>query len=177
MTIMWPNPQDQTKWPTDSRTGLLAAGWGIVSSGYGMLRLSGAATSVTEHRIRLRGGWECIAIDSPGAKACGLTLPTRWDFDGPRRLRLIRRFNQPRLESGAELVLQLQQVPGIRQLDLDGEVLSVTSPGRSEYELGVDRSVDRHRLVLEIETPGPGDDISGSPVWGIIALVIRTTGV
>lgn len=174
--IMWPNPQDQSKRPTDSTTGIIDAGWVVVPSGHGIRRLQGASTSVTEHRIRLRGGWECVAIDSPGSDARGLTLPTRWDFDGPRRLRLIRRFNQPRLGRGVELVLQLQQVPGIRRLDLDGEILSATSRERTEYEIDVDRSIDHHRLVIEIETPDPGDGISGSPAWGIIALVIRTTG-
>jgi hypothetical protein len=130
---------------------------------------------VTEHRIRLRGGWECIPIDGPASEAFRLTLPTRWEAEGPRRLRLIRRFSQPRTEAGTEVVLQMEQVPGIRRLQIDGQSTPPGSPERSEFELALDGSAARHLLILEIETPIPDDPVTAAPEWGVIALVIRRT--
>jgi hypothetical protein len=89
-------------------------------------------------------------------------------------LRIIRRFNQPPLESGDELVLRMEQVPGIRRLDLDGQLMTPGPPHQSEYEIALNRSVDRHQLILEIETPTPDHATTEVPEWGVIALVIRS---
>ena len=130
---------------------------------------------MTEHRIRLRGGWECIPIDSTASAAYRLALPTRWKPEGPSRLRLIRRFNQPRTEAGTEVVLRMEQVPGIRLLQLNGQPTPLGSPDRSEFEIALDSSAARHQLILEIEPPTPDDSVTGAPEWGVVALVIRPT--
>jgi hypothetical protein len=127
----------------------------------------------TEHRIRLRGGWECDSIDPPALGSCRLALPTRWPAQARRRLRLTRRFNQPRLEARSRLILRLEQVPGIQSLELNGQLAIAVSPGRSEYEILLDESAGRHRLVLEIETPDPSDASSLATDWGNVSLVIR----
>jgi hypothetical protein len=129
---------------------------------------------VTEHRIRLRGGWECIPLDSSAPESYRLTLPTRWKSDGPRRLRLIRRFNQPPLEAGARVVLQMERVPGIRRLQINGQSTPHGSPDRSEYEIALDASAARHQIIMEIETPTPDEPRTGDSEWGVIALVIRS---
>ncbi len=128
----------------------------------------------TEHRIRLRGGWECDSIDPPSTGSYRLTLPTRWLADGRRRLRLTRRFHQPRLEAGTRLVLRLEQVQGIHALELNGQPAIPVSPVRSEYEILLDASAGRHRLVLEIEPPDSSDSSGLAMDWGNISLVIRT---
>ena len=70
---------------------------------------------MAEHRIRLRGGWECRAADSPESAAERLILPVRWSPRRPRRLRLTRRFGRPPLDDqGNILVLQAGPGPGIR---------------------------------------------------------------
>lgn len=130
---------------------------------------------MTEHRIRLRGGWECIPLDSSASEAYRLTLPTHWKSDGPRRLRLIRRFSQPFLEAGARAVLQMEQVPGICRLQLDGQSTPHGSPDRAEYEIALDGSAARHQLIMEIEPPTPDDPVTGAQEWGVVAVVIRTT--
>jgi hypothetical protein len=129
---------------------------------------------VTEHRIRLRGGWECISLDSPTSEAHRLTLPTRWKSDRPRRLRLIRWFNPPSVAAGTQVVLQLSQVPGIRLLQLNGQPTPIRSSAGSEFEIALDGSGDRHQLILEIETPASDDSVIDASEWGVIALVIRT---
>jgi hypothetical protein len=120
---------------------------------------------VTEYRI---------SLDAAAPEAYRLTLPTRWKSEGPRRLRLIRRFNQPFLEAGARAVLQMEKVPGICLLQLNGQSTHPGSPDRAEYEIALDGSAARHQLILEIEPPTPEDPVTGTPEWGVIALVIRT---
>jgi hypothetical protein len=134
----------------------------------------GAPLVVSEHRIRLRGGWECDSIDPPAPGPCRLTLPTRWTAEGRRRLRLTRRFHQPPLETGSRVVLRLEHVPGIHSLELNGQPAVPVSPGWSEYEVLLDASASRHRLVLEVETPDPADSSMPATEWGYVSLVIRS---
>ncbi|MGP0070003.1 MAG: hypothetical protein ACLQGP_41175 [Isosphaeraceae bacterium] len=129
---------------------------------------------MTEHRIRLRGGWECIPLELPHPAAYRLTLPTRWNAEVRGPLRLIRRFNQPLLDPGFEVVLRMEQVPGIRRIHLDGEESPVGTLEVSAYEISVDRSLAHHELILEVETSTPNGPEPEVSEWGVIALVIRT---
>jgi hypothetical protein len=132
---------------------------------------------MSEHRIRLRGGWEARALDGLPPVVERLTLPVRWEFDRPRRLRLSRRFQRPPLAEPSQLVLLLEQVPGIVWLELNGETPVGVSPEQTRYEVPLDRLAERNQLVLEVETPRWSDRASGdAPEWGWIALVIRTAG-
>ena len=132
---------------------------------------------MSEHRIRLRGGWEAHAIDGIPGVVERLTLPIRWEFDRPRRLRLTRRFQRPPLAVPSQLVLLLEHVPGIVALELNGESPVGVSPEQTRYEVPLDRLLERNQLVLEIATPCATDRAGGdAPEWGSIALVIRTAG-
>ena len=132
---------------------------------------------MTEHCIRLRGGWECCPVDSSVSDTYRLTLPTRWGSDRPRRLRLTRRFNRPPLDADCWIGLRLEQVAGIQALLLNGQPLACASPDESRYEIPLSSLPDRNLLVLEIEPPQSTDSGGAvSPEWGAIALVIRTPG-
>jgi hypothetical protein len=130
---------------------------------------------MSEHQIRLRGGWECRAIGAPESAAQRLSLPTRWPGDCPRRLCLVRRFGRPpSAAQGQSLSLKLDQVPGIHCLLLNGQPLAHSSPGRSSYEIPLDHVFARNVLVLDIETPlRVHDPASLAPEWGFVALLIR----
>ena len=129
---------------------------------------------MTEHRIRLRGGWECSPIEAPESETSRLTLPTRWESGASRRLRLIRRFQQPALEPGSEMILHMDQVPGIRRLQIDGRCTPQISADQSQYEIALDRSKTRRKLVLEIETPASDPSMTEPQDWGFISLIIRS---
>jgi hypothetical protein len=129
---------------------------------------------VSEHRIRLRGGWECESVDPPSGAPYRLTLPTRWAADGPRRLRLTRQFNQPPVQTGSRVVVRLQQVPGIRSLEVNGQAAVPVSPGCTEYEVLLDASGGPRRLVLDVDTTNSSDPTSPPIEWGDVALVIRS---
>ena len=142
---------------------------------------------MSEHRIRLRGGWEARAIDPMLGAVDRLTLPIRWDVDRPRRLRLTRRFQRPPLEDPShlgsrqagppELWLLLEHVPGLLALELNGESPVCVWPEQTRYEIPLGRLPQRNQLVLEIETPRSNDRAgSAAPEWGSIALVIRSAG-
>ena len=112
---------------------------------------------------------------SAGYAPYRLTLPTRWKSGDPRRLRLTRRFLHPSLGVGMSVLLQMEDVPGIHRLELNGHPSAAISPGRAEYEISLDRAAVRQELYLEIEPILPRDSESASPEWGRIALVIRPT--
>jgi hypothetical protein len=142
---------------------------------------------MTEHRIRLRGGWDVRALDGIPGELSRLTLPIRWDFERPRRLRLTRRFQRPPLPvltlrgshpaGQPELVLVLEDVPGIVSLELNGESPVHVGRERTCYEIPLGQLPQRNRLDLEIETPCAQDRTGGDvPEWGSIALVIRDGG-
>jgi hypothetical protein len=128
---------------------------------------------VIEHRIRLRGGWECRTIEATPGDLERLTLPTHWP-SGRRRL-LTRRFGRPRLGPGSRVLLLMEQVPGIRSLLLNGQPAARASPEASRYEIPLGALPERNHLVLEIEPPRSTDPASlAAPGWGEIALLIRT---
>ena len=130
-----------------------------------------------EHRIRLRGGWECRAAGSPECENRRLNLPVRWESEGPRRLVLTRRFGRPPLNQGQQvLFLQMDQVEGILSLVLNGQPIGRTAASISSYEIEVPDLAERNVLVLEIALPEPRPEVTGGrEEWGVIALVVRTT--
>ncbi len=71
------------------------------------------------------------------------------------------------------MVLRMEQVPGIRRIFLDGQLINWDSPERSEYEMTLGESPGRHELFLEIEIPTLGEATGPGPEWGFIALLIR----
>src|SRR5438132_951062 len=107
--------------------------------------------NLIEHRIQLRGGWECCAAGLPQSVGRRVTLPIRWSSDDLGRMRLTRRFGRPRLEPGQqELVLQIDQVAGIHSILLNGQPIAAVSPETTRYEIGLDPWLERNVLVLEL---------------------------
>ena len=130
---------------------------------------------MTEHCIRLRGGWECSPLDPPASQAFRLTLPTHWDSARPQRLRLTRYFNRPPLHPKTQVWLRLEEVSGLHHLVINGQAEECVSPDESRYEILLPSLRARNLLDLEIETPRsiPSAQAPTSG-WGAIALVIRT---
>jgi len=130
---------------------------------------------VTEHRIRLRGGWGCCAAGLPESDEQRVTLPIRWSPDGLGRMRLTRRFGRPPFDPDRQvLILRLDQVAGIQSIVLNGQPIAGVCPEMSLHELQINHARDRNLLVLEMEPPLPGMESAGaSAEWGIVALVVR----
>jgi hypothetical protein len=129
---------------------------------------------VNEHRIRLRGGWECQAAGSAEPPET-VTLPFRWDAARPRRVHLSRRFGRPKIDPLRQcLLLELDQASGIHSLLLNGKAIAAISPPKSYYLIPLPDIEDRNVLVLEVETgQARGDAFGKDPEWGRIALVIQ----
>ncbi len=126
---------------------------------------------MSEHWIRLRGGW--VADQGDSADSAGwLTLPLAappWP-DAPRAVR--RSFQTPSIDHQREgLWLVIAEMPGIREIRLNGEPIPPDASGNSPREIRLPGHLPR-RCLLELELverfPGPstGD-------WGHVALVIR----
>jgi hypothetical protein len=130
---------------------------------------------VDEHRIRLRGGWECRTAGSLECEERRLTLPVRWGSEDCRRLVLTRRFGRPPLDQGRQvLLLKMDQVEGIVSLVLNGRPIGATAAATRCYEIEVTDLAERNVLVLEVELPESRPDAAGSrEEWGVIALVVR----
>jgi hypothetical protein len=90
-------------------------------------------------------------------------------------MRLTRRFGRPPFDPALHwLVLELEQVPGIQSLKLNGQKLAEVSPERSSYEIELDHSRDRNELAIEIAFPLPAVPVTaGAAEWGKVALVLR----
>jgi hypothetical protein len=135
-----------------------------------------------EHIIRLRGGWERHGASGPGSGDEGrrVALPLVWADDGASRLRLVRFFQTPPIDSRSETIdLRLDDVPGLVAVELNGRLLARPAAGTESLRLALAEGLpsgSRNRLVLEVERvePAPGAG-SGRP-WGQVALVIRRIG-
>ncbi len=124
---------------------------------------------MTEHRIRLRAGWEVEAPDGTSR----VNLPAQWPpgLDGP--IRLIRRFGRPRpQETGESFQLDLVRVPGLVRLRINGRELELDERqgGGIRVELP-DPLVDRNTLELEVH-PARFPVERDPEGWGEIALII-----
>jgi hypothetical protein len=120
---------------------------------------------VEDHEIRLRGGWECTALDgSPGPRR-RLTLPIRWESFTSGRFRLTRRFSRPPRTPDGPAILRLRQTPGLLSILFNGRPLGPISPELSEYEIALGALAPRNEIVLEIAPTGENSE------WGLISLI------
>jgi hypothetical protein len=127
---------------------------------------------MTEHIIRLRGGWTraLSEIQTRLSLPCHTLQPIACGFV------LTRPFHAPRgLESGETVLLRVEQVPGLERIRLDGRVIFETADANEPpQELDVTGALTgRCVLVLEVggsEWTAPADG------WGHVALVIRGEG-
>ena len=72
-----------------------------------------------------------------------------------------------------ELLLRMEQVPGVRMLEIDGQRIHFGAPDPTDFETLLDSSTDRHKLVLEVNLPL--DSLVGELMteWGVFVLIIR----
>ena len=128
-----------------------------------------------EHRIRLRGGWDCQyheADDRDGPEVIRrVDLPFAWTGEFPRRLRLTRQFGRPPVDLASEWVeLELRGVPGLTSARLNGTAIEPESTAGGIWSIRLAEALlPRNGLVLDVER---GDDPEPEP-WGEITLVIR----
>jgi hypothetical protein len=161
------------------RLAVVVSSAGVIPSRSGCMRPVGSPWRIgnlTEHRIRLRGGWTCRPAGSAEAEERPLHLPVRWSCGGARRLVLTRRFGRPPLDRGRQiLLLQMERVRGIRALVLNGQHIAPGAVENSRFEIEIPDLADRNVLILEIELHEQGPSGSGSSEeWGVIALIVRT---
>jgi hypothetical protein len=145
----------------------------------GNVRKVAAAAGVvimTEHRIKLRRGWECQETGSPPSAARRLELPTRWTFEMPTRLTLTRRFGRPALDLDRQvLLLEMEQIAGTHSILLNAQPIALASATTSSHTIRLSDLAERNVLVLEIETPAPVVSAAGIvDDWGMISLIVRT---
>jgi hypothetical protein len=126
---------------------------------------------MSEHLIRLRGGWEWHAPgDGPAQR---VALPMIWPAGLTTHVRLLRSFQRPPLDPAREaLALRLESISGLVVVRLNGRALAHPEPGVSALSLPLDDPLPP-RNVLELEA-GPLTE-SAEP-WGTIALVITARG-
>ena len=125
---------------------------------------------MSEHLIRLRGGWEFHM----GESVRRLALPLTWPPGLVSRVRLVRPFNRPPIDLQSErLGLRLDDVRGLLAVRLNGRELARPAPGTSMLELPLDEPLPA-RNVLELDV-APETTVEPA-AWGRIALVIRPRG-
>jgi hypothetical protein len=139
---------------------------------------------MSEHLIRLRGGWHWL---DPGPGTGGadplvqdvatgrpVTLPIRWPADPVVAgcVHLVRSFGPPPLNPADEtLVLRLADVGGLVAVRLNGREIARPAPGTTALDIPLPAVLPRRNLlILDVNPPQP--DPARNP-WGAIALVIR----
>jgi hypothetical protein len=129
---------------------------------------------VSDHLIRLRGGWEAIDLDSDDPRPRRITLPGDLARGRKGRVRLVRRFGRPRLGGPDEtLSLRMERVPGLITAVFNGNRLPLELLANDPIEFRPVPLRDRNELVLDVDTVAAGDQAGAKPApWGEIALVI-----
>lgn len=130
-------------------------------------------TELTEHLIRLRGGWECGTSPPGSSPARRLSLPVQWTTHETGVLTLTRRFGRPAIDHDREsLWLRLDQVAGLCSLRLNGQPLAQISPIASDYAIPLPALLDRNQLDLEVDVPAAASAAASGAEWGVISLVV-----
>lgn len=135
---------------------------------------------MTEHLIRLRGGWLRVDPDaSPDAPESGrrVTLPFTRPDTPSGRVRLVRSFGPPPFDPAREtLAVRLARVAGLASVRLNGPTIARPAAGTIALEVPLAGPLPRRNLlVLDVDfdaaRPAPGPEPSPE-TWGEVALVI-----
>jgi hypothetical protein len=115
------------------------------------------------HRIRLRGPWEVVPLDS-GQPPARMTLPCSWrdggwpEFTG--RARHVRSFGKPRQFAATERIwLVVEGVTGQGQVCLNGHELGAIE-GRFRRDI-TDLLEDRNRLEVLVCADSDAGGVTG----------------
>ena len=131
---------------------------------------------MSEHRIRLRGGWECHYRE--GDEADGpevvqrISLPLDWPENLPAKVRLIRQFGKPPVDSRVdEVSLELRNVPGIETTRINGQESVSRSDVPDSLSIPLeDPLLPRNGLAIDVDV-AMARTVRGE--WGEIWLSIR----
>jgi hypothetical protein len=129
-----------------------------------------------EHRIRLRGGWECQYredhVEEGPEVVSRVDLPLDPTRVLPRRFRLTRQFGRPPLDVRSEAVrLELRNVVGLKSARINGSPIAFEWADDRDASIKlVDPMLPRNGLALEFDMAG-AKHVENLP-WGEIALVI-----
>ncbi|SIO59749.1 hypothetical protein SAMN05444166_6159 [Singulisphaera sp. GP187] len=128
---------------------------------------------MSEHWIRLRGGWEWQTGSADAPIKRPVALPIAWPADQPSPVRLRRRFGCPPIDPRHESVsLRLEQVPGLLAVELNGHTLDGPLDESMTVPLGpgsLGPLLAKNVLILEVDpvrATRPGE------TWGQIALIV-----
>lgn len=130
-----------------------------------------------EHRIRLRGGWECHYRDGDDEDAPEVfrrvDLPSDSAADFPARFRLARQFGRPPVDLRNEgVTLEMRHVDGLQSARLNGRSIGPRMTPDPDWSIDLmEPLLPRNGLVLEVDFGEHGRPAAGP--WGEIALVIR----
>jgi hypothetical protein len=129
----------------------------------------------SEHLIRLRGGWEWQASEAGSEVGRRIALPTVWPPGLSAPIRLVRRFGGPPVDPQREqVVLRLENVPGLRSVWLNDRLLGQLTQNADALEFVVDEPLPARNLLRLLVDPTAWSDLEAISVpWGTIALAIR----
>ncbi len=128
-----------------------------------------------EHLIRLRGPWTCRPrLDNLEAEI-RIDLPTPTPPSVGESVCLARSFGRPPIDPDREsLALRFEAVEGLREVRLNGRILSRPDVGVDAIELAIVGPLPpRNRLEIDVDPPGASPRPTDSGPWGCIALVVR----
>jgi hypothetical protein len=129
---------------------------------------------MSEHRIRLRGGWLLLEPTSRDATRRRITLPLGGFAANAGKIILFRSFQRPPLDPGREsLWLRLDDVPGLLSVALNDRRIALVPNGVSNLlvPLGDDLPA-RNQLQLDVDPLAGRHASKPDAPWGEVALVI-----
>ena len=129
---------------------------------------------MTDHRIRLRRGWELLNPgDSSAPRILALPLTEFPEWPAPRQ-RLGRWFNAPPYDPIREtLWLQLTAVTGLLSIRVNDREIAASPFPEEPFTFSLaDRLQNRNQLILDVDLAATGRPVSNF-FWGDIALLIQ----
>jgi hypothetical protein len=129
---------------------------------------------MSEHRIRLRGGWLLRETAPQVATPRRITLPLPGFASDAGGIVLFRSFQRPPLDPAREsLWLRLDDVPGLRSVALNNRRIALVPPGVSSLLVPLgDDLLARNELRLDVDPVASRDTSEPDAPWGEVALVI-----
>jgi|HubBroStandDraft_6_1064221.scaffolds.fasta_scaffold236976_1 hypothetical protein len=134
-------------------------------------------SNMSVHRIRLRGPWQLQSALSSEAPPRTVRLPARWSElleEGPRQLRLCRRFHRPtNLAPDDQVAVTIAELPIGAQVQLNGTPLGMSAEPDAESSVFPTPHLQATNLLtieFDLSTTRHADGES----WGDVSLVISS---
>lgn len=131
-----------------------------------------------EHLIRLRGPWQLWdSVDRPeGPSRIVLPIDSLPSSSGP--IRLQRHFGRPaRSAESVSCRLRCRDVPGLRSIRLNDELLAEPSPAdlgpTASIEVPIPGSLLQRNILELVVDPGQARSFPSTSPWGSVCLVFN----